>query len=266
MQRYLFAVLLILSSSMVRAAEPPVIVVELTDGRVVEGQIDEATDDTYLWLRRSTNGIVLATSYPWSSVAGGRTKSGSYTPGELKRGASDLKADWPREFLIQPTEPENQEIVEMPPPAAAGRTASVHFSAELANWDYDAEPDGYLLRVSVLDDSGQPMVVRGTLRAKLVGDREHRRLHYRAGTELDRWTERIDARDFASGCATYKLRFHNLRPEHDVDVLPDALLHIEVGVFGAGRFEATQPVPVRYFNPVRDRLQLGTGSRLLRDE
>jgi hypothetical protein len=117
--------------------------------------------------------------------------------------------------------------------------------------------------IAALDDAGAPMAVRGNLTARLYG--EHRPGSVRDVTfgTLDEWTQPVTAVDFASGVATYELRFRRTAPEWQFDLLPDALVEVSLLAFGEGRFSASAPVVIRAFNPLRDNQQLLLKSRFL---
>ena len=140
------------------------------------------------------------------------------------------------------------------------------WEAVLANWDADVEPDGYELAIALINSHGQLVPVRGTLRAKLIGERTNRTGQPVSGVELERWTERIDLADFAEGVALYRLPFWKIDPEQQVSLAPGAILQVEVGAFGHGDYAASIAVPTREFNPVRDRMQQQTGRRFFRGE
>jgi hypothetical protein len=83
---------------------------------------------------------------------------------------------------------------------------------------------------------------------------------------LQTWSQPVAPIDFHDGVASYALRFRTVRPESDWRLHSDALVNVRLGVFGQGNFEASVPVAIRKFNPVRDRLQLTRGSRFFPGE
>jgi hypothetical protein len=83
---------------------------------------------------------------------------------------------------------------------------------------------------------------------------------------LDRWSQRVRAEDFVDGVATYCLPFRRAAPEWQFDLLPDAVLTVQLGATGHGNFSATAPVVLREFNPLRDDLQQHRGTRFLPNE
>lgn len=246
---------------------PPMLRVTLDDGREVQGEMDDATTDRELWLRQTTDRIVLAVPYAWDSIARAEVDGQELSIEQLREDSLRLVVSWPEGYLFDPhekgamsAEPNLDSFV------AAKRPASVAFEAMLANWDGDVEPDGYEIAVTVFDELGMPMPVRGTLSARLVGQRVDHQGRHVANLELERWSERVDLCDFAGGPAIFRLPFQQTRPERQLDIAPGAVLAVEVGAFGHGRYAASAAVPVREFNPVRDRLQQATGSRFFHGE
>ncbi|MGI9456124.1 MAG: hypothetical protein ACR2NU_06145 [Aeoliella sp.] len=239
--------------------------VTFTDGRTMEGQLDDATDTAHLWLRHEEERIVLATSHPWATINQVEIDGQPYDVEVMRANFQQFVAPWPEQFLFEAHEEDR------PPGRHDGlraplRAASIAFEAALVNWDRDVEPDGYEIAVTVLDEYGRPMPVRGTLSATLAGERDEPNGKLVAYVQLERWSERVDLEDFSGGPAIYRLPFRRTRPEFDLDIAPGAILQVEVGAYGHGRFASSVAVPVRGFNAVRDRRQLQTGSRFFRGE
>jgi len=265
--------------SMVSAAaayDAPEVQLELNDGRVVEGKLDEATSQSLVWVRRDADRIVLATSYRWDEVARLVVDGETVERDEILAEPAFYTEAWPESFLFAEYESPpvrrayTRQAQPFSQPARKSRATASSFVATLANWDGDVEPDGYEISVTVTDQYGYPMAVRGTLSAKLVGQRSTRR-GFRTGdqptaTELERWSERVTPEQFAAGPAVFRLPFRQLRPERDLNTAPEGFLQVEVGVFGDGRLASSAAVPLRAFNPLRDRLQQQTGSRFFRGE
>ena len=140
-------------------------------------------------------------------------------------------------------------------------------SACLVNLDRDVAPDGIEVSIVAVGDDGAPVAVRGSLRAELFGESGalSRERQPEFGV-LDRWSERVRAEDFVDGVATYCLPFRRAAPEWQFDLLPDAVLTVQLGATGHGNFSATAPVVLREFNPLRDDLQQHRGTRFLPNE
>lgn len=252
--------------------ETPQVKLELSDGRVIEGKLDEATDDALVWVQRGEERIVFASSYRWDEVTRVMVDGQAVEREEILAEPAFYMQTWPESFLFAAYEaaPAGSINPRQLPAARTPRATASSFVATLANWDGDVEPDGYEIQVTVTDQFGYPMAVQGTLSAKLMGHRAPRH-GLRTGNqppvdELERWSERISPGQFATGPAVFRLPFRQLRPERDLNVAPEGFLQVEVGVFGDGRFASSAAVPLRAFNPLRDRLQQQTGSRFFRGE
>jgi hypothetical protein len=146
------------------------------------------------------------------------------------------------------------------------RITSVEVDAVLVNRDRDVEPDGLEIVVAAVDLYGNSVPVRGDIYARLWGERMWPNGSHDRFETLQRWNQPVALHDFRDGVARYYLPFRTVRPEFDVALHPDALLNVRLGVPGAGNFEASVPVHIRHFNPIRDRLQLREGSRFFRNE
>ena len=240
------------------ADEPPQAVVTLVDGRVVTGTVDDATDTVDLWIRRGDDRVLLATSYRWQEVASVELDGEAWTPDEIVGLLSRVSKPWPRYALF---EQEEKLQVERPSVEVRQQATSASFVARLANWDADVEPDGYLVELTVYDQFGRPMPVRGSVRARLVGERTTSYLVPGEPVELERWSETLEQSQFANGPAVLRLPFRQIRPEHQTEIAPGALLELEVGAFGHGQMAASAAVPTRQFNPVRDRFEQRTDNR-----
>ncbi len=241
--------------------------VALVDGRVVEGELDDATDEHHLWLRRGDDRVLLSTSYRWNEVASVEIDGQVVTSKQILDQSADYVAAWPEYFLFAQDESHRAHSATCDEPIGRlPRAVSTSFVAELANWDGDVEPDGYEIAVTVFDELGQPMAVRGTLAARLEGERGDRRGVPMVPVELERWTNRIDLDQFANGPAVFRLPFRQIDPEVELDIEPGGILEVEVGAFGYGRMAASRAVPIRAFNPIRDRYELSTGSRFFPGE
>ena len=259
---------MLLVSIDVRGAEPPRAVVTLQDGRTITGLLDDATDDSALWIRLSEQRIRLAVSFPWNEVAVIEVDGSEVTEDEILASPQEYLAAWPQFFLFEEQEPLAAAYCEEPV-VDLRRATATSFGARLANWDRDVEPDGYEVAVRVLDEYGRPMAVRGTLSARLVGERNGG-----PGTptvpsvpmELERWSERLNFEQFAGGQAIFRLPFRKIFPERELDIQPGGILEIEVGAFGHGRMAASAAVPLRQFNAIRDRYEQSIGSRFFPGE
>jgi hypothetical protein len=266
MKLYTALLVALVSPMALATAQPPQVRVTFADGRVVEGAIDEATDDHHLWIRLSAERVELAASYGWDEVATIDAGDQQLSKDQLLADRQTYMAGWPEYFLFDETQSGESPAACVGPTMIEPRAASTSFVATLANWDGDVEPDGYEIAVTVLDEYGHPMPVRGTLSATLVGERTDRRAAPHPPVVLQRWSERMVPEQFAGGPAVFRLPFRQIRPERDLELAPGGILQIEVGAFGHGRFASSAAVAVREFNPVRDRFEQRTGSRFFPGE
>ena len=133
----------------------------------------------------------------------------------------------------------------------------------LVNFDRDVEPDGLAITIAAIGDDGLPVAVRGSLEARLFGERRPNDARVVAFPELDRWTQPVKADDFVDGVVTFNLPFRRTAPEWQFDLLPDAVVEVRLGVFGDGNFAASAPVVIRQFNPLRDNRQQHLKSRFM---
>jgi hypothetical protein len=249
-----------------------------TDNRTLRGEVDARTDQHQLWIRRQTEQIVLATPVGWTSIASAQLDGVPIDVAELARMANQLASPAPTAFLAQQTlaPPESLEV--LPPPSvdypaapshsrtAPSRVASVEIEAWLVNFDRDVEPDGLEVAVAAVDTHGRHVAVRGDLTARLIVERNDFRTGRARVDDVQRWSQPIAAGDFVDGVAFYRLPFRTVRPEWDLELRSQGLLHVRLGVTGQGNYEASVPVSIRHFNPVRDQLQHLEGSRFARDE
>lgn len=240
------------------------VVALLADGRTVAGQVDARTDEQSLWLQTSEGRAWLSVPYAWSEIAGLQLDGKPVERDQLLEQLRDIAAEEPTLAVLG--EPEDSVLPLAPPLGAPRRATSCSFVAELANWDADVEPDGYLVAVTVLDQCGRAMAVRGTLSAKLVGEQTDDRGFAVEAVELERWSDRVEISQFEYGPAVFRLPFRQIRPEVDIDLCPGAILQVEIGAFGHGRMAASAGVPLREFNPLRDTFQQQTGSRFFAGE
>ena len=242
------------------------VTIQTADGRELRGEIDERTTDETLWIRQEEEAIVLATSVDWSAVAG------AAIDGEAIDTAA-LFAQWPQLQSVGPARKlsETMELVASGeqrrlPLQIARRIVAIEIEAFLINMDRYVEPDGLSLRIAAIDVDGRPVPVRGSITARLVGERDELRTGRVRFEELQRWSQSVCLEDFEQGVANYPLRFRTVRPEFDWELIPVALLNVRLGVVGQGNYEASIPVELRQFNPFRDQLQQFERSRFLPNE
>ncbi len=241
--------------------------VETAEGRELVGEIDERTNEERLWIRREANQIVLTTSVPWASIVAAAVEGKPAEVSTLAQTWQPLKNSGPSGiWSLAKEEPSEFSRPPTKPRPTSARIAALEIDAVLVNLDRDVEPDGFELVISALDVHGRAVPVRGTISARLVGERDEAHLGRIQFEELQRWSQPVVCADFQDGMASYALRFRKVRPEWDWELIPYALLNVRLGVYGEGNFEASIPVMIRQFNPFRDQLQKYERSRFLRNE
>jgi hypothetical protein len=258
-----------------QAAE--VVGVETVDGRALRGVVDARTDGKTLWLRQEEDGIVLSVPVSWNTISSAVIRDEAIGLGELRERFGELRSEGPRWLIPEVKIPGVAGSAKLNADVQAGyweglgrgvrvRNLDV-VSACLVNLDRDMAPDGIEVSIVAVGDDGAPVAVRGSLRAELFGESGalSRDRQPEFGV-LDRWSERVRAEDFVDGVATYCLPFRRAAPEWQFDLLPDAVLTVQLGATGHGNFSATAPVVLREFNPLRDDLQQHRGTRFFPNE
>jgi hypothetical protein len=238
-----------------------------SQGRTLAGDVDARTDDNRLWLRQQHGDAVLASSVAWSDVAAAQVGDEAVNVDDLRQQRRELMSSAPRWLAaVAPTAAAGTSVpTSLTRPVRRVRTVEI-VSACLANFDRDVEPDGLVVTIAALDDAGAPMAVRGNLTARLYGELRPGSVREVTFGTLDEWTQPVTAVDFASGVASYELRFRRTAPEWQFDLLPDTLMEVSLLAFGEGRFAASAPLVIRAFNPLRDNQQLLLKSRFLPGE
>ncbi len=243
------------------------VTITTVDGRVLAGQLDSRTDQMHLWVRHESEQIILATPVLWSSIASATVGEEPVDATALREQQSDLASSGPFGFLAISGEPAESTVDE---PSAnhpiPSEVTAIEVSAALVNLDHDVEPDGFEVAIAALDREGQTVPVRGTLYARLWGERHNSHDGRVMMEDLGRWTKRVQPADFLDGVATLRLRFRTANPAHDLALLHNGLLNVRLGAYGHGNFEASVSVPLRHFEPFRDHVQLHKGSRYLHGE
>ncbi|MEN1681285.1 MAG: hypothetical protein AAGJ46_16985 [Planctomycetota bacterium] len=154
-----------------------------------------------------------------------------------------------------------------PRPVQPVRPDTLLITATLANWDADVEFDGLLLQVATLAGAHAVTPRRAEISITLYGERFTTPTRLKA-MELARWTRLVQAKDFCgpAGSAVYRLPFAAFDPTRDPRVNADAVVRVSLGVPGVGRLNASAPVQLMEFDPLRDRRFQATGSRRFRGE
>jgi hypothetical protein len=249
----------------------------LNDGRQISGRVAATTNDDRLDLVAGSERVQLTAHLNWDQVVAIETGRRQVSVERFRRQlaeftlpaeTSTLVARPPRTIL-----PLLHDDSDEPPSPARQIPRSLQIDARLASWDKDAQPDGLLLELFVLDETGHPTVVPGQLTATLTGLRQQitggqETLNRKPPTaQLERWVIPICVSDFGDGRATVKLPFRNLQPDRELSIASETLLEISYGVSSVGVLKASQPdVQIRQPSYFRDELFLSTGNRQLPSE
>ena len=246
--------------------------IETVDGRALSGVVDARTDEGTLWLRQEEGGIFLSVPVGWDGIASAMVGGAAVEVAALRERWGELATEGPRRLVPE------VEVGGAKPQAAVGlagywataervRVRNVDIvEACLVNLDRDVAPDGLQVSIVAVGEDGGPVAVRGSLRAELFGERRPLLEPEVDFDALDRWSQRVRAEDFVDGVATYCLPFRRAAPEWQFDLMPDAVLTVQLGASGHGNFSATTPVVLREFNPLRDELQQNRETRFFPNE
>jgi hypothetical protein len=248
-------------------APSPQIVVQTADDRSLRGVVDERSDGQTLWIRQMEGDVVLTTPVDWQDLAAASLDGVQFGLVDLREQLTELASAGPRlsELIAAKPQAAAENIGHLMPRPGVVRNLEI-VAAGLVNLDRDVEPDGVEVTIVAVGYDGLPMAVRGSLRAELHGERRSVGDPTPRFEELGRWTQRVQSEDFVDGAATYCLPFRTVSPEFEFDVLPDAVITVQLGATGHGNFSASAPVAVRLFNPLRDDLQQWEGTRFLPNE
>lgn len=265
------------------------VLVRLTNGRTLSGRIDARTDDAELWLHSTAPSIVLVNAIAWSDVESVIVGEESYTPKEFNDVIDDLKSpvpEVPRSRRIVGDEPPSASATQ----ASADRIQSIDIDATLANWNREWEPDGIELRIRPRTADNSIVAVDGLVTVRLYGRRtrnweelESRWLYgfvtdgsspriyapprrEQNYIEVGRWTVRLNADDLLVNGHVVRLPFRRFSPEYDLSLTPDGEVHAHVSLKGQGVFNASYPVQLRGYSPLRDTFQLDRGTRFFPGE
>lgn len=239
------------------AAEP--VGVTLSDGRVVIGTVDNASDDQILWLRTDVDGIAIKSGFDRSRVV-------HMIPiGELNGSLATVVPVTP-----PPLPPSPYETPAAATPSAS-RVRTVEVIGFAANWDDEPAIDGVRVLVRPLDAAGRVVPVSGQVDLTLHGQdiRRSNVLERQPSVfpELGRISQRIRAADFHAHGVTVELPLSQRNPEIDLNLFGEGLLSARLGVPGQGVYQASDAwVMLRPLSILRDQIELFTGRRFLPGE
>ncbi len=240
------------------------VVAHLRNGRSMTGVVDEQTTPRRLWLRLTAPDIVAHSSVDWRDVARIRTQGRDYSAEEFLPQALRQKSKVPDNFFRKPAaaagaaadEGRRDRAAEK---KAAPRVQSLQIEASLANFDSSAVVDGFEVHVSPLATGRDVVPVSGVLTVELIGQNLTPDLMFEPVGEkysrLERWSVRLARSDFDGREAVVRLPFRSMHPEFDIDVRYYGQLDASLNVDGQGVYDATVPVVLRTYSPLRERMQ-----------
>jgi hypothetical protein len=263
---------LLFAASVAGAAET--VVVHTLSGRVLTGEIDAQSTADELLLRMTAPGIVAMTGVRWTEIVRVEFQEQSYTADAFRPLAERLKSPLPKDFFVKtPAE----QLAEAERAAAAARenaidrrVRSLAIDAYLANWDQDAEVDGLELRIYPLNADRNIVPVNGIVTTELIGQRYLPEQLFEPIREpvslIEKWTSRVDASRFNTDGTVVRLPFRNNHPEFDLAIRYFGQVNAKLNIRGQGTYDATVPVTLRTFSPLREQLQFNYGTRFFPGE
>lgn len=266
------------------------VVVQLQNGRQLTGEVDSRTDARELWLHSTQPSIVILCSVPWSEVISARISGQPEVVTDIRSSLSKLKTQVPVATFRQPpqplaTDPAGCVRSDAECSGDVDRVVSLEIVPRLANWDHDVEPDGLEVRVLPTTAEGRVAKIHGFLTLRLIGRRSPAadRLESRSGlgvfsnggavreyampfnntvyVELGRWNELLSSADLTTAGYVLRLPFRQISPDLDLDITLNGQLDARLNAQGQQFYEATSPIQLRAFSPLREELQLNRGTR-----
>jgi len=260
-------------------AEPEQIVVRLTSGRIFTAAVDDRSDGDRLWLRFDRGGISVLRGVSWQNVEHAWRDERALSASELQQAIDELRSvrgktegagDNSGRSAEQEANPAPERLA---PERIAMRTVtadlvrSIAIDAAIARWSGGVESDGVVLRVLPLGADGQVIAASGTLEVDLFGDQYGSPTRGQDYRLLGHWTARLDAKQVTPEGAAIRLPFQAVSADLANDLGPYAVVHVRFTAPGHGTFDAsTNPVRLRPYNGVRDRLQQAQGTRFFPNE
>lgn len=246
------------------AAAAERLIVELSDGRRIQGEIDAESDQQTLWLRVAVPRIIVIMPVDWEHIVRARLDDRELSGAQLRQYASRVLSKRPRPVFVLPGNTSGR--AEASPVAGAERIRSLDIEVTVANWDADFENDGLQVRIYPRSARGGITPVDGTLNVRLIGRDLFAARSRPRFPDIGRWSVRVDAEDFDAYGATYQIPFQKIHPEFDLDVDYEGEVKAALNVSGQGRFEAATSLRLRTRSPLRDDVELWERTRTLPGE
>lgn len=166
--------------------------------------------------------------------------------------AAELATPAATDPIFRPAAPVAPSTIE-PAPCVA----TIRCDAWLANWDADAEFDGFLVDIAALDSRGRTLDVQGTVQAELIGvDYQPGYLNSsspggRVPIELSRWSQPWEKQR-----RYVQLEYQTRDPQRDGNLSRYAMLKVRLTIPGHGVFEQQlDGLRTRPFSPVGNLLR-----------
>lgn len=258
------------------------VVVHLTSGRTFAGDIGPQTDAAELWLLSRRGSIAVLRPIAWDSVLKASVVGQNFSGEELRGTVEKLRAELPQPQAARPPRsivlrgsgsadealrPGARVGRERGTSAAANRVHHLAIDVSAGRWSDSVEQDGLVVHVYPLDAQGRIIQVWGSLEVQLKSWRLGNPYRPQPFFTVGQWSEKVRPDDFGAAGAVYELPYQAVRPETDLTVANQGLVHARLSVPGQGTFDASQdPVTIRPFSPVRDTLQQVNGQRFFREE
>jgi hypothetical protein len=248
--------------------------ITLTDGRVLQAELDVKSTADELWLHWRRPNIALARPFAWSQIDRAIVAGQSLSGAEFRTLVGQVRAELPlpaapQRWVMQGRDDEVEEVAYRTSrePASPPRVAWIEIDVRAANWDGDVAADGLFVRVYPYDAQGELVPVAGTLEVALFGERTGVVRMQQPFARLGQWTHVVRLEDVGPRGTGIRLPFQGVHPEFDSPLLPHGLVHARLSVPGQGTFEASDAmVRIRPYSAVRDRLQMQTGRRFFPGE
>ncbi|REK27023.1 MAG: hypothetical protein DWQ42_08160 [Planctomycetota bacterium] len=243
------------------------VTVVLRDGRVLSGLVDASAEEA-LWLRWENSAAVIRQAIDWDEIVAVRTEAGIVVPQEVHPHLDH--SAMPRDDDSAGPRRATSRSVE--PPDFLPAVRSLDIDVRVANWNADPAVDGLAVTVYPLDAAGRVVPVRGTVTVELVGDsrslrKPQPRRRFPRYQRLGWWNRPVELSSFDAGGAGLELPFQAFDPETDLAIRSRSLVIVRLAVPGQGLFRASvADVWVRPYSVLRNRVELSTGRRYLRQE
>jgi hypothetical protein len=209
----------------------------LSNQRSIVGIVDQATNESHLALRSSSDRIALTSSFPWSQIRSIQTESQTLTGQAAQQWAMQNRSQGLSFAELARTSPASTESKAEKVDAMAIKPTSISITGVLANWDRDAAPEGIEVALVPIDATGLPAPVRGRLELKLIieqdplidiGGVSHQPVY----REIAKKSFSVDLKNFVNGVAIFRLPIRDLPTDLPNDVACTGLVHARFSVPG----------------------------------